>query len=67
MKLITSKAELIESLQDVRAVEITARKGYERDIMTFRNFELTNTITKIKFDEDMHIQLLDEMIKILES
>jgi hypothetical protein len=66
VKLITSKQELVESLKDVRAVEIMARKGYEEDILTFRNFEITNTVTKIKIDEDTHIALLDELIKMLD-
>ena len=66
MKTITSKAELIESLKDVRAVEITARKGYESDIMTFKNFEIANTVAKIKIDEDMHIKLLDELIRMID-
>lgn len=65
MKRITSKAELLESLKDVRAVEIMARKGYEQDILTFKNFEITNMIAKIKQDEDAHISLLDELIKML--
>ncbi len=67
MKRITSKTELLESLKDIRAVEITARKGYEQDIVTFTNFEITNTITKIKQDEDAHIQLLDELIRKLST
>jgi len=66
VKTITSKAELIESLKDVRAVEITARKGYESDIMTFKNFEIANTVAKIKIDEDMHIKLLDELIRMID-
>ena len=65
MKRITSKAELLESLRDVRAVEIMARKGYEQDTLTFKNFEITNTIARIKQDEDTHISLLDELIKML--
>jgi rubrerythrin len=65
VKKITSKTELLESLKDVRAVEAKARKGYEEDIVTFQNFEITNTITKIKQDEDVHIKLLDELIMML--
>lgn len=65
MKKITSRAELLESLKDVRAVEIKARQGYEEDITTFKNFEITNTISKIKLDEDVHIKILDELISML--
>jgi rubrerythrin len=65
VKRITTKTELLESLKDVRAVEIKARKGYEQDIVTFKNFEIINTITKIKQDEDVHIKLLDGLIRML--
>ena len=67
MKKISSRAELLESLKDVRAVEIKARQGYEEDITTFKNFEITNTISKIKLDEDVHIKILDELIGMLEE
>jgi hypothetical protein len=67
VKKITSKEELLESLKDIRAVEMIARKGYEDDIVTFQNFEITNIITKIKQDEDIHIKLLDELIRMLSS
>jgi rubrerythrin len=62
---INTKAELAERLKDVRIVEIVARKGYEEDLSTFKNFEILNTIQKIKNDEDKHIILLDEMIAML--
>jgi rubrerythrin len=65
--MITSKSELIESLKDVRAVEVTARKGYEEDAITFKNFEITNTVAKIKLDEDVHIKILDQLIAMLEK
>ncbi|MBN2458766.1 hypothetical protein JXB28_00630 [Candidatus Woesearchaeota archaeon] len=67
MKTINSRKEFIESLKDIRAVEILARKGYEQDTITFQNFEITNTIAKIKMDEDAHIKLLDELIRMLEK
>jgi len=67
VRMITSKSELIESLKDVRAVEVTARKGYEEDAITFKNFEITNTVAKIKLDEDVHIKILDQLIAMLEK
>jgi hypothetical protein len=67
MKLITTRQELIESLKDVLAVETTARKNYESDIASFKNFEITNTISKIKMDEDTHINILNALIKMLEK
>jgi hypothetical protein len=67
VNLISSKAELLERLKDVRIIEVVARKGYEQDIATFKNFQVTDTIKKIKEDEDKHIALLDELIRMLEQ
>ncbi|MFH0869739.1 MAG: hypothetical protein V1866_01635 [archaeon] len=67
MNLITSKAELLERLRDVRIIETVAKKGYEQDLETFKNFQITDTIGKIKEDEDKHIALLDELIRMLEQ
>jgi len=65
MERITTKAELLERLKDIRIVEVLARNGYEEDITTFKNFEIKNTIERIKEDEDKHIKLLDELIAML--
>ena len=65
MRRITSRAELLESLKDVMVVEIKARHGYEEDIITFRNYEISNTISKIKLDEDEHVRILDMLIELL--
>jgi hypothetical protein len=65
MEKIHTKKELLEMLKDFQAVEILAREGYEQDVFTFKNFEITDTIEKIKVDEDKHIALLNHLIKIL--
>ena len=65
MEKIITKAELLERLKDIRIVEVLARNGYEEDIATFKNFEITDTIKRIKEDEDKHIRLLDELIAML--
>jgi hypothetical protein len=65
--VINSKSELLEKLKDIRAVEILARKGYEEDTFTFKNFKIVDTISKIKKDEDKHIILLDELITLLKK
>jgi hypothetical protein len=65
MKRITTRAEFLERLKDIRIVEVVARRGYEEDIITFRNFIITDTIKKIKEDEDKHIKMLDELISML--
>jgi rubrerythrin len=65
MERINTKAELMERLKDLRIVEVVARNGYEEDLSNFKNFEVLNTIQRIKNDEDKHIALLDEMIAML--
>ena len=67
MEKITTRAELIERLKDVRAVEMAARDGYSQDLMTFRNLDLLNKIGEIEKDENVHISILSMMISMLES
>ena len=67
MEKITTKKELIERIEDVRAVEMTARKGYEEDLNTFKNFKITGTIARIKKDEDNHIKILDNLLEVLKQ
>ena len=67
MEKITTKSELRERLKDVRAVEMLARKGYQEDLSTFSNFQITETISKIKIDEDKHIQILSNIIDLLKE
>ena len=50
MERINTRNELIEALKDVRAVEVEARNSYEEDVATFKNFEIKETIKKIKLD-----------------
>ena len=57
MERITTKSELLERIKDIRIVEGIARQGYEEDLVKFKNFEITNTLEKIKLDEDKHIAL----------
>jgi len=62
---VTTRNELIELLVDIKAVEIMARENYAKDIITFKNFVITDTIEKIKKDEDRHIDMLDALIRML--
>jgi len=64
---IRNRDDLIELLMDIRAVEIVARDNYEKDIITFKNFIITDTIEKIKKDEDRHIEILEGLIKMLKE
>lgn len=65
MEKITSRAALIEGLENLRALEITARDSYMEDIMTFHNVELIQTIEKIKDDEIKHIKMIEELLTML--
>lgn len=67
MEKVTTRLEMVERLKDVRAVEIIARRGYEEDISTFRNFNIVETLRTIKSDEDEHISLLTQLIVLLEG
>jgi len=67
MEKIPTKKEFIERLKDTSAVEILARRGYEEDVITFKNFEIKDTMEKIKAEEDEHIEMLKELINMLEK
>jgi rubrerythrin len=67
MEKLTTKTQLLEGIKDLLAVEILARKSYEDDIETFSNFKLVDVIEKIKGDEDRHIRMLKELVKLLEK
>jgi len=65
MEKIHTKQELLELIKDFKAVEVTARKGYEEDLVTFKNFEILDILKVIKAEEDKHIMILDELIDLL--
>ena len=65
MNELNTRADLIEMLEDIKAVEITARNNYMKDVITFQNFIISDTIEKIKIDEDRHIVMLEKLIKML--
>lgn len=67
MEKVRTRAELVERLKDLLVVEMTARDKYEQDIITFKNFELVDTIRKIKEDEEKHVGIVTRLIKMLEK
>jgi rubrerythrin len=67
MEKINTREELIESLKDVLAIEIGARDRYEEDVMTFRNFEIKDTMAEIKAEEDEHIVIIQNLINTLKK
>ena len=62
---IRNRKDLIELLMDLEAVEKVARDSYEKDVVTFKNFIITDTIEKIRKDEDRHIAMFEGLIKML--
>lgn len=67
MEKITTKKQLLEGIKDLLAVETLARNSYEKDINLFADLKIIDTIEKIKNDEDRHIDILKELIKLLEK
>jgi rubrerythrin len=65
MEQALTKQTFLEKIEDLLAVETVARDGYGMDIITFKNFEIVDTLRQIKDDEDRHIKLLKEIIEIL--
>jgi rubrerythrin len=64
---IKNRKDLIELFEDIKAVETVARDNYIQDVITFKNFIITDTIEKIKKDEDKHIQMFEELITLLKK
>ena len=62
---ISTREQLITALENVRSIEVHARDNYMNDIITFHNVEILDTIKDIKIDEDKHIALLEELLKML--
>jgi bacterioferritin (cytochrome b1) len=67
MEKLNTKKQFLEGLKNLLAVESLARDSYKSDMMTFNNFKLVDTIEKIKDDEDNHIYMLKQLIKMLEK
>jgi len=64
---LKNRNNLIELLEDIKAVEMMARDNYIKDVATFKNFVITDTIEKIKKDEDKHIAMFEELIIMLKK
>jgi hypothetical protein len=64
---LTTKAQLLDRLRDLLAMELGAEKNYEADVGTFTNFVITDTIEKIRQDELRHITLIKEAIALVED
>jgi rubrerythrin len=65
MEKINTKKEILEKLKDLLAVERLAKQSYEEDTFTFKNFEIKETMEKIKEDEEKHIKILLNIIKVV--
>lgn len=67
MERLNTREQLLEGIKDLLSVETAARKSYQLDIATFKNSLIVDTIEDIKIDEDRHIKMLKELVKILEN
>ena len=67
MEPISSKQELIETLESLIAVESIQKKWFEEDTHTCQNFEFIEKIESMLNDEIKHIAILKNLIKILKS
>jgi len=67
IKKLTSRAEVLEMLDGLLAVETAARDRYLDEGLTFNNPELKSAILSIKKDEDRHIVMIGELIEKLKG
>ena len=62
MKKLTSRVEVIDMLENLLAVEKSARDRYEEEVLSFNDADLKEKINSIKKDEDRHIAMIEELI-----
>jgi hypothetical protein len=67
MERMNTRNALIETLKDLRIVEIKARDDYLNDTFIYNDNKLIKNIKKIKLDEDKHIIIIEKLIKMLEK
>lgn len=67
MEKITTKAQLIELIEDIRLFEVGARDAYVNDIAIFHSTHITGLIKTVKDDEDKHIKMVDEILRVLNT
>lgn len=65
MEKITTKLKLKDSIKDILAVEMLARDRYKEDLDIFQNPEILRIMSKIKMDEDRHIEMISQIIDFL--
>ncbi|VVB82921.1 Uncharacterised protein [uncultured archaeon] len=64
---MTPKTELLNLLKTQLQVEINSRDLYTKFLKEIDNANFNKIISKIESDEEMHIQVVKEMIKIVED
>ena len=67
MQKIDTNEEFLERIKELRIFEVNARKEYIWDIEHFMDSSMKDSFLRVKNEEDTHILLLDEIIKILEK
>lgn len=66
MNMINTRAELVERLKGTLAVETLAKQGYDADLLSFINVEIITMLTEISADETKHINILNQLIRLIE-
>jgi rubrerythrin len=67
MTKIATKADLKAKIKDALSIEEAARDSYKRDIDNFNDQKIIGKIYEIEQDEEKHVKLLKEVLKILEE
>ena len=62
MEALKNKHDLLETIKDLRVLEINARDSYEQDTHIFKDSKITKTFKAIKKEEDKHIAILDTIL-----
>jgi len=67
MDLLKNKHDLLETMKDLRVLEIKARDSYEQDTHLFKDKKIVKTFEQIRKEEVKHIAIIDTIIVILED
>jgi rubrerythrin len=67
MNKITTKAELIDMIENILALERKARDDYKKDAEIFKTENIVKTLKHIELDEERHIKMLEALIFLLKK
>ena len=67
MEMLKNRDDLLETMKDMRVLEIKARDSYNQDAHTFKDSKIVKTFKAIKKEEELHISMIDTIIRIIED